>query len=91
VNIAEVHPTLNLVSYCAGNGFETKIEGASVPSVQESIVGAKTVTLDTAGSPNIPVPQTVFPVPVPVSHLYLYTYNDLCATSTVSWDIHGSF
>lgn len=91
VNLKEVHPTLNLKSWCGGNGFETKWDGAASGNYQH-VIGAKTYTDDSSGSSvNIPVPQTVFPLVVPVSELYLYTYNDLCAISTVSWDVSGSF
>lgn len=92
INLLEVHPTLNLKSWCGGNGFETKWDGAGSIAGYQHIIGAKTYTDNSSGSSiDIPVPQTVFPHAVPVSEMYLYTYNDLCATSTVSWDVSGSF
>lgn len=92
VNLLEVHPTLNIKSWCGGNGFETKWDGAGSSSGYQHIIGAKTYTDNSSGSAiDIPVPQAVFPHPVSVSEMYLYTYNDLCAQSTVSWDVSGSF
>jgi hypothetical protein len=92
VNLLEVHPTLNVKSWCGGNGFETKWDSGSAEAGYQHIIAAKTYTDNSSGSAiDIPVPQTVFPLAVPVSEMYLYTFNDLCAQSTVSWDVTGSF
>lgn len=92
IALLEVHPTLNIKSWCGGNGFETKWDGASATGGYQHVIGVKTYTDNSSGSTiDIPVPQTVFPLGIPLSEMYLYTYNDLCALSTISWDVTGSF
>lgn len=91
ININEVHGTINLISHCTENGLATSWQGAALHGPIENIVGAKTGTFKAGDSANFSFPQIVFPQPVPLIELYLYVNNDLCASSTVSWTLNGSF
>lgn len=91
VNISEVHGTLNILSFCGLNGFATFWNGALNGGPLEQIVSAKTASLNAGDEPNFSYPQIVFPQSVPVSQLFLFVNNDLCAVSTVSWTLNGSY
>lgn len=91
VVISEVHGTLNIVSFCQANGFVSNWQGAVSGGPLEQIVAAKSATLNINDEPNFSYPQIVFPQGVPVSQLYLFVNNDLCAVSTVSWTLNGSY
>ena len=91
INIVELHPTLSVNSYCAGNGFESKWDGAGINTV-EHLIGSKAYRFDASGiSQDFPVSQVIYPQPVPVSNLILYTFTDLCSVSTLHWTVTGSF
>jgi hypothetical protein len=90
INIVEVHSTLNIVSWCAGNGIETNWQGLNGSTV-EQLIDDKTERLNAGEVVDPPIPQVVFPVPVPAKALMQNTFNDLCAVSTISWTLNGSF
>jgi hypothetical protein len=91
VVISEVHGTLNILSFCQTNGFATFWQGAQAGGPLEQLVSAKTATLNINDEPNFVIPQVIFPQGVPVSTLVLFVNNDLCAVSTVSWTLNGSY
>lgn len=91
VNISEVHGTLNILSFCGLNGFATFWNGALNGGPLEQIVSAKTASLNVGDEPNFSYPQIVFPQSVPISQLFLFVNNDICAVSTVSWALNGSY
>lgn len=91
VVISEVHGTLNILSFCQANGFATFWQGAQAGGPLEQLVAAKTATLNINDEPNFVIPQVIFPQGVPVSKLLLFVNNDLCASSTVSWTLNGSY
>jgi hypothetical protein len=91
VNMAEIHGTLNLTSWCDQNGLNTVWNGAAPYGPTEHLIAGKTFTFKNGDTANFAIPQVIFPVPVPLSELYLYVNNDLCASSTVSWTLNGSF
>lgn len=90
INIAEVHATLSITSWCNGNGVVTTWDSLA-PGAAGSIVGGKTMQFKTGDVGDFVIPQVLFPQPIPASQLQMNIYTDLCASSTVHWVMNGSF
>lgn len=91
VKILEVHPTLNVKSWCPGNGYESDWNGQTQTGPIMPLLGSKSYIDNSGVSIDYPVPQVVFPSAVPVHTLTLNSFNDLCASSTFNWTLTGSF
>lgn len=91
VNVQEIHGTLNVVSWCEGNGLNSSWDAGGANGTIEKLLAGKTYTFKNGDSPNFTINQVMFPQPVPIHTLRLDSYNDLCATSTINWTLTGSF
>jgi hypothetical protein len=91
INIAEVHGTLTINSWCNGDGALSTWDSLSDDAPIKSIVGGKNYEFNAGEKTVFVIPQVVFPVPIRSTGLQLEAFTDLCASSTFHWVFNGSF
>jgi hypothetical protein len=91
IHITEIHANANVVAWCNNLGAVSLWNGAATNGPLEQIVSAKTFIFNTGGTADYSMPQIIFPQPPAIKQLYLFNNTDLCAHTTISWALNGSF